>query len=93
MAASKSGEKRLCRLICGKPLAFRRRPLPSSPRLGWKAKPSSRGQGVSQGGSPRKGEAFPHIRRQSRFGKSVSLMYRRRNLSRSDRDAAIWSVR
>ena len=42
--------------------------LPSSPRLGWKAQPSSRAEGVSQGGSPRKGEAFPHSRRQSRFG-------------------------
>ena len=35
--------------------------------LGWKAQPSSRAEGVSQGGSPRKGEAFPHSRRQSRF--------------------------
>ena len=42
--------------------------LPSSPRLGWKAQPSSRPEGVSQGGSPRKGEAFPQSRRQSRFG-------------------------
>ena len=42
--------------------------LLSSPRLGWKAQPSSRAEGVSQGGSPRKGEAFPHSRRQSRFG-------------------------
>src|SRR5208337_5106228 len=42
--------------------------LPSSPQLGWKAQPSSRAGGVSQGGSPRKGEAFPHGRRQSRFG-------------------------
>jgi hypothetical protein len=41
---------------------------PSSPRLGWKAQPSSRAEGVSQGGGPRKGEAFPHIRRQSRSG-------------------------
>ena len=40
----------------------------SSPRLGWKAQPSSRAEGFSQGGSPRKGEAFPHSRRQSRFG-------------------------
>ena len=30
--------------------------LPSFPRLGWKAQPSSRAEGVSQGGSPRKGE-------------------------------------
>ena len=36
--------------------------------LGWKAEPSSRAEGVSQGRSFRKGEAFPHIRRQSRFG-------------------------
>jgi general secretion pathway protein A len=42
--------------------------LPSSPRLGWKAQPSSRVEGVSQGGGPRKGEAFPHSRRQSRLG-------------------------
>jgi hypothetical protein len=35
--ASKSRKKRLCRLLCGKPLAFRRRQPPSSPRLGWKA--------------------------------------------------------
>jgi len=42
--------------------------LPSFPRLGWKAQPSSRAEGVSQGGSPRKGEAFPHSRRRSRFG-------------------------
>ena len=66
--ASKSRKKRLCRLLCGKPLAFRRRQPPSSPRLGWKAQPSSRAEGVSQGRSPRKGEAFPHSRRQSRFG-------------------------
>src|SRR5208337_1066460 len=42
--------------------------VPSSPRVGWKAEPSSRPEGVRQGGSPRKGEAFPHSRRQSRFG-------------------------
>jgi hypothetical protein len=66
--ASKSGEKRLCRLLCGKPLAFRHSPPPFPPPLGWKAKPSSRAEGVSQGASPRKGEAFPHSRRQSRFG-------------------------
>ena len=66
--ASKSRKKRLCRLMCGKPLAFRRRQPPSSPRLGWKAQPSSRAVGVGHGGSPRKGEAFPHSRRQSRFG-------------------------
>src|SRR5208337_75095 len=42
--------------------------LPCSPRLGWKAQPSSRVEGVSQGGGPRKSEAFPHIRRQSRMG-------------------------
>ena len=68
--ASKSGEKRLCRLLCGKPLAFRHSPPPFPPPLGWKAKPSSRAEGVSQGASPRKGEAFPHSRRQSRFGMS-----------------------
>src|SRR5208337_1219874 len=38
------------------------------PHLGWKAEPSSRVGGGSRGGSPRKGEALPHIRRQSRFG-------------------------
>jgi hypothetical protein len=42
--------------------------LPSSPRLGWKAEPSSRAEGVSQGEGPRKGKAFPQSRRQSRFG-------------------------
>jgi general secretion pathway protein A len=42
--------------------------LPAAPRLGWKAQPSSRVEGVSQGGGPRKGEAFPHSRRQSRLG-------------------------
>ena len=65
--ASRSGEKRLCRLMCGKPLAFRRSPPPFAPPLGWKAKPSSRAEGVNQGSGPRKGEAVPHIRRQSRF--------------------------
>jgi hypothetical protein len=67
----KVGEKRLCRLVCGKPLAFRRSPPPFTPPLGWKAEPSSRAKGVSQGASPRKGEAFPHPSadgRQSRFG-------------------------
>src|SRR5208337_4536489 len=68
--ASKSGKKRLCRPSadgCGKPLAFRRSTPPFGPPLGWKAKPSSRAEGVGQGSGPRKGEAFPHIRRQSRF--------------------------
>ena len=66
--ASKSGKKRLCRLLCGKPLAFRRSPPPFTPLLGWKAEPSSRAEGVGEGAGPRKGEAFPHSRRQSRFG-------------------------
>jgi hypothetical protein len=66
--ASMSRKKRLCRLLCGKPLAFRRRQPPFFPpaRLEGGASPPSRG--VSQGLSPRKGEAFPHSRRQSRFG-------------------------
>ena len=64
----KVGEKRLCRLLCGKPLAFRRSPPHFTPPLGWKAEPSSRAEGVGQGAGPRKGEAFPHSRRQSRFG-------------------------
>jgi hypothetical protein len=62
--ASKSPKKRLCRPLCGKPLAFRRTQPPSFPS----AQPSSRAGGVSQGGSPRKGEAFPHSRWQSRSG-------------------------
>ncbi|MGA9058178.1 MAG: hypothetical protein WB763_16890, partial [Terriglobia bacterium] len=33
-----------------------------------KAQPSSRAEGVSQGGSPRKGEAFPQSSRQTRLG-------------------------
>ena len=66
--ASKSRKKRLCRLLCGKPLAFRRRQPPFFPSARLEGSPSSRAKGVSQGGSPRKGEAFPHSRRQSRFG-------------------------
>ena len=64
----KVGEKRLCRLLCGKPLAFRRSPPPFIPPLGWKAQPSSRATGISQGAGPGKGKAFPHSRRQSRYG-------------------------
>jgi len=64
----KVGEKRLCRLLCGKPLAFRRSPPPFAFPFGWKAQPSSRAEGGGHGVSPRKGEAFPHSRRQSRFG-------------------------
>ena len=55
----KVGPKRLCRLPCGKPLAFRRNPPPFIPSFGWKAEPSSREKGVSHGTGPRKGEAFP----------------------------------
>jgi len=42
--------------------------LPCFPRLGWKAQPSSRVEGVSQGGGPRKAEAFRRRRRQNRLG-------------------------
>ena len=49
-------------------LAFPRNPPPFIPSLGWKAQPSSREKGVSHGPGPRKGEAFSHGRRQSRFG-------------------------
>jgi hypothetical protein len=59
--------KRLFRLMSGKPLASRRGPPPFPPWLGWMAGRSSRAEEVSQGGGPRKGQAFPHIRRQSRF--------------------------
>jgi hypothetical protein len=44
--ASKSGKNRLCRLMCGKPPAFRRRPPPFPSRLGWKAEPTSRAEMV-----------------------------------------------
>ena len=59
--------KRLCRLLCGKPLAFRPRPPPSSARLEGSAFQPS-GGGWFWASAPRKGEAFPQIRRQSRFG-------------------------
>ncbi len=54
--APKSAKERHCRLMGGKPLAFRRSPPPFTPPLGLKAQPSSRAEGVSQGGRPRKGE-------------------------------------
>ena len=37
-------KKRLCRLLCGKPPAFRRSSPPFTPPLGWKAEPSSRAE-------------------------------------------------
>ena len=39
------GLTRLCRLICGKPLAFRLNPPRSTLRAGWKAEPSSQRRG------------------------------------------------
>jgi hypothetical protein len=54
--------------------------LPSCPRLGWKAQPSSRVEGVGQGGDPRKGEEAVKILNLAFFALVFSVTYRREKL-------------
>ena len=54
--------------------------LPPSPRLGWKAEPSSRAEGASQGGNPRKGEEAVKILNLAFFALVFSVTYRREKL-------------
>ena len=60
------GLTRLCRLMCGKPLAFRLNPPRSALRAGWRLSLPASAEEVGRGRPPRKGKAFPHIRRRSR---------------------------
>ena len=50
------------------------------PRLGWKAEPSSRAEGASQGGNPRKGEEAVKVLNLAFFALVFSVTYRREKL-------------
>ena len=65
--ASNSRKKRLCRRLCGKPLAFRRRQPPFFPSARLEGSAFQPSREVSQGGSPRKGEEGVKILRKTAF--------------------------